>query len=280
MAVTVGKINKNRPWALTARGLVLPPVADGGTLLSVSSHSAAGPLIRKLESIITLSDEEREALTRLPMQVVEIGADQDIVREGDRPSRSALVLDGTACSYKVMEDGKRQILALYITGDVPDLHSLHLDVLDYSVGTLTPCKFGFIPHEALNELNGRYPRLANAFWRNTLIDGAIFRALMTSVGRRSAYTGMAHLICELLLRFRAVGLTRDDSFELPITQQEIADVLGLSAVHANRTLQELRGSGLIHSKNGLMIIQDWEKLKQAANFDPSYLHLKKGEPAA
>ncbi len=118
------------------------------------------PLIRKLESIFTLSDEERGAIANLPMQVQEIRPDQDIVREGDRPSRCCLVLEGFACTYKMTGKGKRQILAFYIPGDIPDLQSMHLRVLDHSVGTITPCKVGFIQHEALHDLCERYPQIA------------------------------------------------------------------------------------------------------------------------
>ena len=116
----------------------------------MASPDNAHPLIRKLESTFTLTDEERDALTNLPMQVMDLKADQDVVREGDRPTRSFTVLEGFACTFKIVGEGKRQIMAFHIPGDIPDLQSLHLKVLDNSVGTITPCKVGFIRHEVLH----------------------------------------------------------------------------------------------------------------------------------
>jgi CRP-like cAMP-binding protein len=206
-------------------------------------HSDYNPMIRKIESIFTLTDDERQALGQLPMQVVAIKADQDVVREGDRPSRSCLILSGFACTYKVTGEGKRQIVSFNLPGDVPDLQNLHLKVLDNSVSTISPCSVGFIPHEALRDLCHRYPRIASAFWRETLIDAAIFREWVLNLGRREAYTRMAHVLCELLVRLRAVGLTKDYSCDLPITQAEFADALGVTNVHVNRVVQHLRADG-------------------------------------
>jgi CRP-like cAMP-binding protein len=176
------------------------------------------PLIRKLESIVTLTDDEREALLDLPMQVTVINEDQDIVREGDRPSRSFVILSGFTCTLKTTGDGKRQIVAFGIPGDIPDLQGLHLKVLDISVATLTPCSVGFIQHDDLWDLCMRHPRLAAVFWRETLVEGAAFREWILNVGRREAYHRMAHILCELLVRLRAVGLAQDHACELPITQ--------------------------------------------------------------
>ncbi len=248
-------------------------------ILAATLPSDANPLVRKLESIFTLSDDERGAIANLPMQVIDLRPDQDIVREGDRPSRSCLLLDGFACTYKMTGEGKRQILAFYIPGDVPDLQSLHLRVLDNSLGTITPCKVGFIQHEALHDLCERYPRITSAFWRQTLIDASVFREWMTSIGQREAYNRIAHLLCEWVLRMRAVGLAQDHSCELPITQNELADGLGLSTVHVNRTLQELRRAGLIQLEGGTLTVLDWEELKNVGDFDPTYLHLENREAA-
>ncbi len=238
------------------------------------------PLIRKLESIFTLTADERQALDELPMQVTDIKADQDIVREGDRPSRSFTILCGFTCTYKVTGDGKRQIVAFGIAGDIPDLQSLHLKVLDISIGTITTCRVGFVTHEVLHDLCTRFPRLAAAFWRETLIEGAIFREWVTNVGRREAYNRMAHLLCEMLVRLRAVGLAEDYSCDLPITQVEFADALGVTPVHVNRVLQQMRADGLIELKGDRLNIPDWEQLKQVGEFDPTYLHLEIDQAAA
>jgi CRP-like cAMP-binding protein len=238
------------------------------------------PLIRKLDSIFTLTDDERQALENLPMQIVVIKEGQDIVREGDRPTRSCLLLSGFACVYKVTGDGKRQIAGFCIPGDIPDLQSLHLEVLDSSLGTLTPCQVGFITHDALRDLCERYPRITAAFWRETLIDAAIFREWVMNVGQREAYQRMAHVFCELLVRLRAVGLAEDHACDLPITQAEFADALGVSNVHVNRVLQEMRANGLIELSGDRLKILDWETLKRVGDFDPTYLHLKRDQAAA
>src|SRR5215212_3174593 len=166
----------------------------------------ASALIRRLDSIIALSGDERRALADVPMEVVEIRSNQDVVREGSRPSSSFLLLKGFACSFKVTGEGRRQILAFHVPGDIPDLQSLHLTMLDYSVGTITPCVMGAIQHEVLHALCERHPRLARALWRQTLIDAAMHREWIVNTGRRPAYERMAHLLCEMAVRLGAVGL--------------------------------------------------------------------------
>ena len=245
--------------------------------------SASNPnstrLIRKLESIADLTDEEKAAVFDLPMHVRHVGADQDIVREGDRPSECCLVVDGFACSYKHTDEGKRQIMSFYVPGDIPDLQSLHLGTMDHTIGSLVSCKLAFIPHASLHDVTQKHPGLAAAFWRDTLIDGAIFREWIINVGRRDARARMAHLLCELWARLTAVGLATDRSFELQLTQAELGDALGLSTVHVNRVLQELRGSGLVTSEGRTLTINDREGLKRAGEFDATYLHLAKTQAA-
>ncbi|MCB5174580.1 Crp/Fnr family transcriptional regulator [Microvirga lenta] len=241
------------------------------SLPDIHSH----PMIRKLESVFTLSDDEKGAILNLPMQVVDIRPDQDIVREGDSPSRSCLVLDGFACTYKITGEGRRQIVAFNIVGDIPDLQSLHLRMLDNSIGTLSPCTVGFIPHDALRTLCERHPRIASALWRSTLVDAAIFREWMTSIGRREAYSRIAHLLCEMLVRLNAVEKAEGHTCDLPITQAEFGDALGLSTVHVNRIFQDLRADGLIRTKGTQLTVPDWDRLQEAGEFDRSYLHLER-----
>lgn len=248
--------------------------------MSSSFHRDYNPLIRKMESVFDLTDDERQALLDLPMQVQVIKADQDIVREGDRPSRSCLLLSGFACTYKVTAGGKRQIVSFNIPGDIPDLQSLHLKTLDNSVATMSPCRVGFITHEDLHSLCTRYPRITAAFWRETLIDAAIFREWVMNVGRREGVSRMAHVLCELMVRLRAVGLVEDHACDLPITQGEFADALGFTPVHVNRVLQQMRADGLIELSGDRLNIPDWEKLKQVGEFDPTYLHLENDQAAA
>ncbi len=248
--------------------------------MAASSGSPSHPLIRKLESITDLSPDERQALMALPMRVQEVRADQDIVREGDRPSQCCLLLEGFAARFKFTDKGKRQIFAFHTPGDIPDVLSLQLKTMDHSLGTLTPCKLGFIQHDHMRELLRQHPRLTDVFWRDTLIDSAIFREWMIGIGRRDAKTRVAHLFCEMVMRLRAVGLEQGNTVPLPLTQNEVGDALGLSTVHVNRTLQELRGEDLVEWDKGVLTVLDWEGLKLTGEFDPTYLHQDQGHLAA
>jgi CRP-like cAMP-binding protein len=236
-------------------------------------HPGHRILIRKLRSISPLSDEEKQCLFGLPLTTRTIGPDQDIVREGDRPSECCLVIEGFACRYKLTVAGKRQIFSFHLPGDIPDLQSLHLKIMDHSLGTLTPSKLAFISHESLTKVMHRCPRIADVLWRDTLIDAAVFREWMIGIGRRSAETRIAHVLCEVLVRMRAVGIADGDACELPVTQAELADALGLSTVHVNRSLQELRAKGLVELRGGSLTVLDWDGLKENGEFDPTYLHL-------
>jgi CRP-like cAMP-binding protein len=175
-------------------------------------------LIRKLERYGQLSAEERQVLEDAPSSEKQFRADQDMVREGERPSHCILILDGFACRYKLLANGKRQIMAFEIAGDLCDLNSFLLGELDHSIGTLTPCTVALIPHTTIRDITERYPRISRALWRSTLIDAAIFRAWMINIGRREAYERVAHLFCETLLRLKAVGLATDSNYDLPVTQ--------------------------------------------------------------
>jgi CRP-like cAMP-binding protein len=248
--------------------------------MHASFPSQDNPLIQKVESVFTFTGDERQALKALPMQLAVIKENEDLMREGDRPSRCCLLLSGFTGTYKVSGGGKRQIVNFGIAGDIPDLHSLHLGVLDNSVRTLTTCQIGFITHEDLRDLCERYPRITAAFWRETLIEGAIFREWMLNIGRREAYSRIAHFFCEMLVRLGAVGLAEDHACDLPITQAELGEALGLTTVHVNRVLQQMRADGLIETKGTQVKIPDWDKLKQVGEFDPTYLHLESDQAAA
>jgi CRP-like cAMP-binding protein len=245
-----------------------------------SFPSQNNPLIQKLDSVFDLTEDDHRALQKLPMQAAALKADQDIVREGDRPSRCCLILSGFTATYKVSGGGKRQIMTFGIAGDIPDLHSLHLPVLDSSVRTLTTCHVGFITHEDLHGLCARHPRIAAAFWRETLIEGAIFREWLLNIGRREAYTRIAHFFCEMLVRLGAIGLTEDHTCNLPITQAEVGEALGLTAVHVNRVVQQMRAESLIETKGTRLTIPDWDRLKEVGEFTSRYLQLEKDQAAA
>jgi CRP-like cAMP-binding protein len=229
-------------------------------------------LVRKLESIAKLQENERQALLELPITIRTYGPDQDIFRDGDRPSECCLILEGFAFRYKLLADGRRQILAFHTPGDIPDLQSLHLKVIDHSLGTLVRTRTALISLHDLRALCRQYPGLAAVLWRDTLIDAAMFREWMVGLGRRSAHERIAHLLCEMTLRLAAVGLSDSRSCDLPITQLELGDALGLTAVHVNRVLQDLRRDGVIVLSASRLIVLDWQSLRAIANFDPTYLH--------
>jgi CRP-like cAMP-binding protein len=146
--------------------------------------------------------------------------------------------------------------------------------MDHSVATLEPSTIMFIEPRAVRDLFIQVPHTAAAFWRSMLIDASIFREWMTNIGQRNAYSRLAHLLCELMTRMKAVGLASEDTCELPITQAELADATGISTVHVNRSLQSLRGDGLIRWQAGSLTVLDWERLKEAGEFEQDYLHLR------
>ena len=229
----------------------------------------------KLERRDIISPEEREALLAAAGQETDVAAGQDLVREGDRPDHSTLVVSGFTTRYRVLGDGQRQITALHVPGDFVDLHSFALKEMDHSVGALSNCRVIYFPHSALTVITERFPHLTRVLWLMTLLDGAIHREWLVAMGRRSAAGQLAHLVCELYIRLNIVGLAQDYSFSVPLTQVELADALGISAVHVNRVLQELRGENLLTWHNQVVRILDWSRLQERAEFDPRYLHLEK-----
>ena len=232
-------------------------------------------LIRKLESLAALSNEERQAIRSLPVRVRTLDARQDLVRDGDKPSHCCLILEGWVCRYKLLTHGRRQILSFHVPGDIPDLQTLHLQTMDHSVATMKAATVAFIPHENLRELTADFPSIGALLWRSTLIDAATFREWETNLGRRPAFERMAHLFCEMFLKLQAVGLADDCRCPMPITQTDLADALGLTPVHVNRVLKDMRGQALVKLRSGTLVIEAWDELLKAAEFDPTYLHLEK-----
>jgi CRP-like cAMP-binding protein len=237
-------------------------------------------LVRKLESITTLSEAEKQAVLGLPTTMRQFRADEEVVREGDRPWQCCLLVEGFLCRYKLLPDGARQIQSFHVPGDIPDLQSLHLGVMDHGLATIAASTVALIPHDAVRDLTHAHPPIADKLWRDTLVDAAIFREWIVNVGRRNAYQRIAHLLCEIFLKLRAVGLTDGESFGFPITQAEIADATGLSTVHVNRSIMQLRGDGLIRLERGHCTISNLGRLKEVAMFDPAYLYLQAKDRAA
>jgi CRP-like cAMP-binding protein len=233
----------------------------------------ATPLVLRLDAYTRLSQDDRDALAKLSKSTRDVAARRDVVREGDRPRAINLVLSGWGCRYKALPDGRRQIVGFVIPGDFCDLNSYILNEMDHSIGAITRMRIAEIAHEDLDQLTLARPRLAQALRWDQLVAESIQREWTLNVGQRTAYERIAHLLVELFLRTRAVGLTHGDSCDFPLTQIDIAEATGLTAVHVNRTLQELRKDGLVELERKKLRIPDLKRLMDAAMFNPNYLHL-------
>lgn len=230
--------------------------------------------IRKLSSFHQLSQDDERALAAASSDVRFVPAHQLLVRDGETPGCAHAVLQGFACRFKLLPDGRRQILDFLVPGDLCDGHALFLAAMDHNVGTLSPCRIAYIPHRDLIRLTDTHPAVARSLWWSTLAQESVAREWIANVGARPADQRLAHLLCELCQRLRVVGLVRNDSYELPITQLDLADALGLSVVHTNRMLQRLRGRRLIALAGGLLTIRDLVALEAYCAFDARYLHLR------
>jgi CRP-like cAMP-binding protein len=199
----------------------------------------------------------------------------DIVEDGSSPAFTTVLLEGFACRYKLLQTGRRQILAFQIPGDLVDIYSYVLPRMDHAIGALTRCTVAPISHAELDRVTERFPNLTHLLWRDSLVDASIVRTWLTGVGRRTAASRTAHLLCELHHRLKVVGQVNESRFQLPVTQGDIADALGLSAVHVNRTLKKLRAQKLITVNGQFVTISNGESLRAVAGFDPSYLQFRK-----
>jgi CRP-like cAMP-binding protein len=239
-------------------------------LASLPEHAQ---LIAKLTSVADVPTGELAALGDLEVVTRSFARGEDIIRLHDTPTTCGLMLSGFACRYKLVAEGKRQIMAFHIAGDTPDLQSVHLQTMDHSIAALTPTKVAFIRLDDMKRLIYSNPVICHLLWRDTLIDAAVAREWMMGIGRLPADSRVAHLLCELLCKHQAAGLAQERSFPLPVTQQDLADALGLTPVHINRVLQELRQRRLIELTRTTAVILDWDELERLASFDPTYLHL-------
>ena len=220
-----------------------------------------------------LSEEEKALLTSAMSVEKYVAAGEDIVSEGTRPGFSTLIIDGLAARYKVLEDGGRQFTSLQVPGDFVDLHAFLLKTMDHGITALSPCHVLAADHGKLKAITEQAPHLTRLLWLDTLVDGAIHREWIVAMGRRSKTSHLAHLICELFVRLQVVKKTRDMSFHLPLSQAQLADVLGLSVVHMNRVIGTLRRMNVINWTNHTIEILDWQRLVGLAEFDPTYLSM-------
>jgi CRP-like cAMP-binding protein len=229
--------------------------------------------IRKLGRRVALSEEDRQALLALRFTRRTVEPSSYLVREGDEPRQCAVLLTGFAFRQKITGEGARQIIALHIPGDILDLQNLYLDVSDHNVQSLTRSDVAFFNRSDLQEIASQRPSVGHAFFMDTLIDASIFREWVTNVGRRDSRARLAHLLCEFALRLEASGLAEQYRYELPMTQEQLADALGLTAVHVNRTLKTLDAAGLIVREKRNLRIPDWKRMREAGDFSDRYLHL-------
>jgi len=249
--------------------------------MRMSLPPSANPLLCKLEHFARLSPEDRAAALRLcaerPQQYP---ARDDLAREGEAPRLARIVLEGWACRYKHLGNGRRQVVGLFVPGDLCDLNLFVLREMDHFIGAVTPVTVAQVSREVFEEVTLGHPRLLQALWWDTLVNMAILREWVTNLGARTAHERIAHLLCEVYVRLRAAGRTEGPACEFPLTQVLIADITGLSTVHVSRTLTEIREEGLVEIRNRRLTIHDLGALMRAALFNPGYLHLGcEGSPA-
>jgi len=253
----------------------LPP--DSSTVLQrrgdISLSRSSGALTRRLEEFIPLSEADRAALAQLSRQSTRtVEAKRDLIRQGEAPRSLFLILEGWACHYRQLDDGRRQIVDFAVPGDLCDLNLFILDEMDHSISAITRLKVAAIGGEVFRTLVTTHPNITTALWWQELVSKSIHREWIVNVGRRSAPERIAHLLCEMFLRLESVGLTDGFSCDFPPTQVDLADATGLTSVHVNRSLQELRGRGLVELDRKRLTIPDLRALQELAGFNPDYLH--------
>ena len=229
--------------------------------------------VRRLEKRAPLDEADGQALVSLPAIVRTMEPATYLMREGEAPEYCALVISGFCFRHKITGDGARQIIAVHMAYEFVDLQNLFLAVADHNVQAFTRTEVALIPRAAIAQMIFSHPNLARAMWLDTLIDASIFREWVMNVGRRDALSRVAHLLCELALRLEDAGLAENYSYELPMTQEQIADAVGLTPVHVNRVLKEMDRMGFIARKRRSVSIQDWERMRGTGDFNDRYLHL-------
>ena len=228
--------------------------------------------VEKLRGHAALSPQDAALLEAACARQRDVPSRHDLIREGDKPGPLFVILDGWACRYKVLPEGTRQITAFLMPGDFCDMHAGVLEEMDHSIATLTPARVAVVPRAEIEALMEARPAIMRAFWWTQLVDEGVLRAWIVSMGRRNSVQRVAHLMCELYVRARNVGLAESEGFELPLTQNVLGDALGLTPVHINRVLRKLRLSGAMELGAGMLMISDVAMLATLAGFDDNYLH--------
>ena len=231
-------------------------------------------LASHLMSFGELPAADRDALAGLKAEVRDVPRLADVLGSGDHPTHVVIVLSGLLYRYRVGPEGARQIHSFYLPSEAPSLETLYIDYMDNNLGAVVPSKVGLVSHDQLYRLIDERPETRKLLWRQTLVQAAIFREWLVRNSTMPAHAALAHLFCEMFTRAAAAGLTSDNSCALPLTQELVADALGLTAVHTNRTLRALRETGAVEWRGGRLIVHDWPRLREIARFDPIYLHLR------
>lgn len=235
----------------------------------------AEALVKKLEHFVRLSPYDKQVLTQAAAERArKLRAHEHVVLEGDRPEVVHLVLEGWACRYKHLEDGRRQIVGFFLPGDLCDLNIFILREMDHSIGSVTRLVLAEISRTTFENILEGHARISQALWWDALVTLSIQREWTVNLGQRDALERIAHLLCEIFVRLRTAGLNRGKSCDFPITQGELADATGMSTVHVNRTLQELRGMKLINLSGRVLTITDLPRLMHVGMFTANYLHLE------
>lgn len=235
-------------------------------------HPTFQAMVRRLERRSPLGESGRRALHGLPHQLRRLPASAHIIRDGDRPEHISLLLSGFAHRYKLTGEGGRQIISIHMASEFVDLQNGLLGIADHSVQTLTDAEVALIPRPAVEELALGNPEVGRTLWIDTLIDASIFREWVVNVGRRDSRARVAHLLCEFSLRLEAAGLAANHRYQLPMTQEQLADAVGLTSVHVNRVLKRLAEEGLISRDRRRIVIEDWKRMRDAGDFNERYLH--------
>jgi CRP-like cAMP-binding protein len=232
----------------------------------------ANAFVEKLRGYAPLSDADAAALEAACQRARKYPAHYDLIREGDEPGPVFVVLDGWACRYKILPGGSRQIIAFLMPGDFCDMHVAVLSEMDHSIATLTEATVATIPQKEMEALTEARPNLTKAFWWTQLVDEGVLRATIVSMGRRNSLERVAHLMCELCLRMRNIGLAKDEHCVMPFTQIVLADAVGLTPVHVNRGIRKLRAAGALELDVGTLIVGNLVRMAEIAGFDDNYLH--------
>jgi CRP-like cAMP-binding protein len=284
--VKAGKLNLDAKIDVTDAGGKVATTVHFREVISILGGVAQWPtrnndmtkvgqiLAQHLSCFGELPEDDRQALEQLPAEVRDVSRLKDVLRDGDRPKEVVIVLSGMLHRYSIGVEGKRQVHSFYMPTEAPCLETLYVDYMDNSLGTVVDSRLGFIAHEHLYRIIDERPEARKLLWRQTLVQAAIFRTWLLRNSNLPAHASLAHLLCEIYTRAKAAGLAENDSCALPLTQEFVAEALGLTPVHVSRTLRVLRNTNSVDWRSSVLIIKDWQQLSEIARYDDRYLHLR------